>query len=1197
MTEPLLANRYRIIDKIGEGGMGRVWRVYDTVEQREMALKQVYKKEDSATFISRKEVSLHFRQEFRTMVKLKHPNTVNVFDYGVLENGDEYLTMEFVPGQELRDILRERKLSFSEIYRILIQTCQVLNFIHSRLLVHRDIKPANIRVTPEGNVKLMDFGLMDQMGLPSGGEITGTVIYLPPEVAEGGIIDARSDLYSLGIMAYELVTGQPPFVGNKTLDIIRQHIQTSPIPLRQIREDTPEELEEIILKLLAKDQNERYQTTAELINDLVQVTGEKIAIETFEQRKSYLNCSKLIGREREMQELKEAFTLTTQGKGESIFIAAPAGVGKTRLIQEFKLKVQLAEVPFMEGQCFEQGMTTYQPLADGFRPLLPLTKKEILDKYGSVLVKVIPELRRKGYQPAPKLDEVGEKVRLFEQVTGWLKDISKVTSIVICIEDLHWSDFATLELLNACIRETRSNPIMILGAFRDDEVGSTSIIFQTVEEEITQLMKLSTLNQDDIQSLIKGMLGRIELTEDFTEHVYTATAGNAFFVSETMRALIEEEQLRLERGCWILPIDISTLELPTSIEATILRRLKFLSPEALGLARIASVVDRGLELSFLKVLSALEDEKLFEILDELIEHQFMKTEEKQYIFTHDRVREALYHQLDEEKRKELHEKTGTIIEERFGENKEIVASELAYHFSNGLSQQKAVRYLIMAGNRAVQNNALIEASKLLKQGVDLLEVIDYPEKETVMIDTLEKLSQITVDTDPKVCVEASKKLIKIFHAYGDVQRVIKLMRGFFKLISYLPRALSNKIKTKLNQPRYPKPRLKGDYPTIIRKLIMSQANLAFAYSFIGENEKSIEVANRNLEYLPDPESFMKGGILATQIQALGFIGKHRLARKLMEEAIECFEKSKSQLVDRESWFLYGLCCFMREIAFVYQGKKFDRTYLEKILEISQKFNLFDGFFWAVHVEVERYALCGRYSEFQIKAQILNDLNKKMGKPLTNSIHLYAHLSLATLQRGEFESAERWINKLIKAAIEISCNSEQSYGRALLGLLLFERNKVKEAINELKLAIDIGKKNRIERLILSLYSLGDIYMRLGRLNEASSLVEEAHQIVSDPELENIYYQIHIYRLLGQIAQERRQFEKAGEFLNKSLAITQETDNPIQEGLTQVSLGQLYLTLTQYNLAKRAFQKAVDKFTEIDNKYQMAKVQKLQNKLKR
>ena len=439
MTEPLLANRYKIIDKIGEGGMGKVWRVYDTVEQREVVLKQFYKKEkvppETALASRRKEItistvptgsteeSLRFKQEFRTMVKLKHPNTVNVFDYGVLENGDDYITMEMVPGQELRDILKERQLDFEEIYRILIQLSQVLNFIHSRLMVHRDIKPANIRITPEGNVKLMDFGLMDQMGLPSSGEITGTVIYLPPEVAKGGIIDVRSDLYSLGAMAYELVTGKPPFIGKKTLDIIRQHIETLPIPPRQIREDTPEGLEEIILKLLAKDQNERYQTTAELINDLVPLTNEKISIETLEQKKSYLNCSELIGREKETQTLKDAFTLVTQGKGQSIFIVAPAGVGKTRLIQEFKLRVQLAEVPFMQGQCFEQGMTVYQPLANAFKPLLPLTTKEVLDKYGSVLVKVMPELKTKGYQSAPKLDGVGEKVRLFEQVNGWLKEV------------------------------------------------------------------------------------------------------------------------------------------------------------------------------------------------------------------------------------------------------------------------------------------------------------------------------------------------------------------------------------------------------------------------------------------------------------------------------------------------------------------------------------------------------------------------------------------------------------------------------------------------------------------------------------------------------------------------------------------------------------------------------------------------------
>lgn len=1188
-----------MIDKISEGGMGKVWRVYDTVEKREVALKQVYKKKNSATFISQKEVSLRFKQEFRTMVKLKHPNTVDVFDYGVLENGDEYLTMEIVPGQELRDILKERQLDFAEIYRILIHTCQVLNFIHSRLLVHRDIKPANIRITPEGNIKLMDFGLMDQMGLPSRGEITGTVLYLPPEVAKGGVIDARSDLYSLGVMAYELVTGRPPFVGEKALEIISQHIQASPIPPRQIREDTPQVLEDIMLRLLAKDQDDRYQTTAELIYDLVQVSGEKIAIETFEQRKSYLNCSELIGREREMQKLKDAFTLTRQGKGQGIFIAAPAGVGKTRLIQEFKLKVQLAEIPFMQGECFQQGMTSYQPLADAFKPLLPLTKKDILDKYGSVLVKLIPELSKEGYQPAPKLDEVGEKVRLFEQVAGWLKEVSKVTHIVICIENLHWSDFGTLELLNACIRELQDYPIMIVGTFRDDEVEPTSIIFQTVEEEITQLLKLSTLNQDNVQSLIKGMLGRIELTEDFTDCIYTATGGNAFFVSEVMRVLIEEEQLQLERGRWILPVDMSTLELPTSVESTILRRLKLFSLETLNLARIAAVAGRSLDLSLLKALSRLEDEKLFEALDELIERQFMKTEDRRYIFAHDCVHETLYNQLEEEKRKELHEKAGTILEEQYYSREGNVAvGQLGYHFSRGLNQQKAAKYLLMAGYQAYDKvTGDIEGADYFIKAVNFIEKIDYPDKEEILIELMSKIGDAYLYSKPEVAIENLEKAVLLLHNLGNISKILKAIKIFFEIINHLPKCICQNIKNRLNQPSSKTSKLKGDHLRIIAKIIEDQSLLSFGYCLVGEYDKSLSLSEKTLGYVPDPKSVIKAVVRVGQLPALGQTGDIIGYIEASSEACDLFEKNERNFkyygpqIERELWSFYGQACMLINLQIVFLGKKPDEKYLKRGFSIAEGKNRPDLELMMHLIRLARLAICGVHEGFSELLNKMYDILKQYGRPVWSELPINIWKDFFYLQRGEFDMSIDLSRKLISIAMKYKEVFYNIFAQIILGLSYFGKGRHQEAIRQLESTVELCRKYRSEKLVTALYSLGEVYLEIDKVEKAIPLIQEAHQICRSEKSFIEYYQIHTFRLLGRVAMERKNFEKAKEYLEQSLAIARECENPIQEGQTLFQLGRLHIKLTQHKLAKEMVQRAMDKFSSINNTYQMSKGQKL------
>ncbi|MCM8774669.1 MAG: protein kinase, partial [Candidatus Omnitrophica bacterium] len=873
MSEELLVNRYRIIKKLGEGGMGRVWQVFDTLENREVALKEFLRKKEeeevSTTLVEKREKGeatldmgmgtivldkrieeskkkflwektivrglnktlakqdigktitrtrdidktmvkdttktlvgvqttsrvaidetetsedeemLRFKQEFRTMVKLKHPNTVEVYDYGVLENGNRYITMEIVPGQELRDILNERKLNLDEIYRILIQFTQVLNFIHSRLLVHRDIKPENVRVLPDGNIKVMDFGLMEQMGLPSTGEIAGTPLYLPPEAVTGGVIDARSDLYSLGCMAYELATGKPPFSADSIMELLRKHVNEKPLPVRELNPNIPQELERVIMKLLDKDPEYRYQSTAELINELIKISGYKEVIETVEQKKSYLNCAELIGREKEMQFLKDAFEEVRKGKGKSIFIGAPAGTGKSRLVQEFQLYVQLNEVPFVQGKCYEQGLQSYQPLAEAFRPLLPLTKKKVLDKYGAVLAKIIPELKNKGYNPPPPLDEMGEKIRLFENVTGWLKEVSKATPLVLYIEDIHWIDFASLEVLNTCIRELKDYPIMFLTSFRDDEVEEKSSVLHTVEEGETYLLKLNPLRLEHVNILIQKMLGRADMGEDFVGEVFKTTGGNPFFVSETIRVLIEDEKLKLDRGRWVLVGDISVLELPTSISVTITRRLRLLRGETLEIAKLASVVGRSLDLSFIKELSGLEDNKLFDILEELIERQFFQVEDKNYVFTHDRVRETLYSQLDEETKQRLHEKVGIIIEKRFAQDKESVINELAYHFSHSLNKKKAIDYLVGAGYSSRRMGNLFISVKFHKEALELLKSVDYPNKNTVIFYLRNDLIQPSYIVDPNFCTDLCKIQFEELNKLCNIKRLAKIFRLVFKIL-------------------------------------------------------------------------------------------------------------------------------------------------------------------------------------------------------------------------------------------------------------------------------------------------------------------------------------------------------------------------------------------------------------------------------
>ncbi|RYY00396.1 hypothetical protein EON78_01285, partial [bacterium] len=681
--------RYNVIKKLGEGGMGAVFQVEDTLNNNVVAFKILSKQ-----IAESPETLLQFKQEFRVMNKLKHPNTVNVFDYGIMPDRSPYLTMEVVPGHELADL---KNIDFKEITRILTQLCQALSFIHSRLLVHCDIKPQNIRIKEDGSVKVMDFGLMNQLGLRSNGQITGTVDYLPPEIPTGGIINESSDLYSVGVLAYEMVTGKLPFIGESILEVIRAHINSPVVPPSQLIADIPPQLEKVILKLLEKSQQDRYKNASEVIADLVELSGEEVINESIEQKRSYLNSSVLVGRDTELKTLESALNMVNKNHSRAVFVGAPAGVGKSRLVQEFKLQVQLAEHPFLTGHCFEQGMSAYKPMADAFKQILPLTSKEELEKYGNVLVKILPELREKGFEPLANLEGISEKLRLFDTITAWLSDVANRETLVIFIDDLHWIDQASIDLLNTCIRDLRKSRIMFMGTFRDDEVPAGHPMWQTVEEELTSLVKLEPFTTEDIRELIKAMLGSIELKLEFLEKVKNATGGNAFFISEVMRYLVEESILQIKFGTWHLPADYTSWELPTSIEATVNRRLNSLSPKAMELIRLAAVAGRKLRLSLFKAVSGWDEEDIFSAIDELIERQFLNSLDHEYLFPHDRVRETLYDSLEEDKRKDLHEKVAETIENENLNQLINVSGELAYHYSRSNDQKKAAKYLLMAG--------------------------------------------------------------------------------------------------------------------------------------------------------------------------------------------------------------------------------------------------------------------------------------------------------------------------------------------------------------------------------------------------------------------------------------------------------------------------------------------------------------------
>jgi serine/threonine protein kinase/beta-lactam-binding protein with PASTA domain len=269
----ILGGRYELEEKIGGGGMAIVYKAKCHLLKRYVAVK-ILRPElvEDEEFVSR------FKRESQAAASLSHPNIVNIYDVGE-EKGIYYIVMEYVRGKTLKEYIREKgRLEWDEAIRIALQICSALKHAHKNGIVHRDIKPQNILLSDDGTAKVADFGIARAVTSSTvtmaGANVIGSVHYFSPEQARGGYVDTKSDLYSLGIVLYEMVTGTVPFEGDTAISVALKHIQEKVKPPMELNPNTPKSLQDVIEKSTEKDQTKRYQTAGEMIKDLQRVLKE-----------------------------------------------------------------------------------------------------------------------------------------------------------------------------------------------------------------------------------------------------------------------------------------------------------------------------------------------------------------------------------------------------------------------------------------------------------------------------------------------------------------------------------------------------------------------------------------------------------------------------------------------------------------------------------------------------------------------------------------------------------------------------------------------------------------------------------------------------------------------------------------------------------------------------------------------------------
>jgi eukaryotic-like serine/threonine-protein kinase len=730
-----IAGRYQVRRFLGQGGRKRVFLSTDATTGAEVAVA-LY---DTAGVGAG--IQARARREAEAMRKLgDHAHVVTVLDTGE-DDDNPFIVSRYMPGGDVQGLLAAAggRLELQRAVEIAADVTRALEHAHARGIVHRDLKPANVWIDDDGRARLGDFGLAttEARSRVSGGTLVGTVAYLPPEQALGQASGPRSDLYSLGALLYEMLTGQPPFPGDDAVSIISQHLHADPVPPSRHNPDVPEALDRAVIALLAKRPEERPANAAEA-RELVCAALEEKPSEAPEARPANplegLAGGVFVGRERELERLREAADAALGGRGSLQLLVGEPGIGKTRAAEELATYANVSGARVYWGRCREdEGAPAYWPWVQAIRAYArdadPVALAWQLGGGAAEVAQLIPEVAEKlDIEAAVGSDSEEARFRLFDSVTSLLLAAARDRPLVIVLDDLHWADEPSLLLLRFAARELASSGLLILGTYRDVELGRHHPLARVLGEisgiEGSGRIPLRGLGVGAVERYIE-MTSGAPVPPGLAEAVQEQTDGNPFFVGEVVRLLASEG--RLTAGG-----DVADLQIPQGVREVVGRRLDRLSDTTNHALRVAAVIGREFEEQVVLRVADLSPEQLMQAAREAIAERLVTDlGDGRYSFAHALVRDTLYEELTPAKRSALHERAGLAIEQICGENVDERLGELAHHFLEAAPRgdlAKAIDFAQRAGAQDMEQLAYEDAVDVYGRALEVLELMEEPDE-------------------------------------------------------------------------------------------------------------------------------------------------------------------------------------------------------------------------------------------------------------------------------------------------------------------------------------------------------------------------------------------------------------------------------------------------------------------------------------
>ncbi|HXF39368.1 MAG TPA: protein kinase [Blastocatellia bacterium] len=1054
---------YTVISPIGAGGMGEVYRARDDRLGRDVAVKVL-----PASFANDTDRLLRFEQEARATSALNHPNIVTIHELAEVD-AVRFIVMELVDGRTLRALIDEG-VSIGALIRLGTQMTKALGAAHAAGITHRDIKPENIMVRSDGYVKVLDFGLarlvptaMDKeaatLQYTQPGSLVGSARYMSPEQARGENVSSPSDIFSLGMIFYEIATGRHPFATDSVLGTLNAITGQPAISPSRLNPEIPSAVEALILRMLEKDARLR-PTAPEVEKALAEVSGQSFAGESRSPLlRSHLRHT--VGRETAHAELREALASASSGKGLLMCVPGEPGMGKTTLVEDFlsDLRASGQNCIIARGRCSERlaGTEAYLPWLEALDGLLRGADGQSRVSLSGTesIVQTTKRLAPTWYAQAMPLqpddssverllaERAASQERMKREFGALLEELSEYRPLVIFFDDLHWADVSTIDLLAYLASKFDSMRALIIATYRPSDLLLAKHPFLHVKPDlqsrgVCREIKLEFLSHSEIEKYLALEFPEHRFPAELPALIHSKTEGNPLFMADLVRYLRDRGVIAEQKGRWVLAQSLPAIErdLPESVRGMIERKIAQLSEEDRRLLVAASVqgyefdsaiVARALDLDPADIEERLETlERVYALVRFVSEREFPgRVLTLRYRFVHVLYQNALYASLRPTRRAQLSATVAEALLGCYGKQSATVAAELAFLFETARDWSRAADYYLAAADNASEVFALQEAGVLAERGLEMLRLLP----------------------DATECAPQELKL------QAMLGQSLMVTKGF--AVPEVEQAFvrARELGLQLND---------------VAQLFRAQFSLAIVYVVRAEYERAFEHGEQCLRLV---EKTRNAAMLLQSHWVIGlsqcYLGKFSEARAHFEQTITIHDDAG---IDSPS-SMYGAVLSRAHLArmLLYLGypdgsRQMMKEALAKARSLRFPVGVANTLALAAYLEAFHHNL-DKTLEFAAKTA---GLSEEHGLPYYAAVALLTR-GWAVAMHGHEEGIEL-IREALASSLAIGTKQQHGYFLALLAEALNKAGRVDEALEALKEAMDVTARNNEPFYAAELYRL-------------------------------------------------------------------------------------------------------------------------------